>query len=764
MPQASVGASLPFGVVGVGPGIAPSRPTAAVFRVWDDDDEAKKISLNVFRSFDKDLNGYLDAHEVRRARDVVILSAGQFGRCGPGFSDQMDNLLAHIDDDADGRVDDKEWHAFTRSIYEITGRKRFLAIADRWITTARLPVSGKTSQTRVDPLTSEGSLDPHGGKVGREARQTGRGFHGRRRSGERWKSRVQVFNLDAPEQVRARQAGTEGMGSSASSLKQSFGSNTVALASVSSDCPAAGGATSSKIRDPKTSSGILPLISSSPCKPAPQAAALADSGRTDLPTVKATGRDTRRAAQAVSTRSQGRRKSSEGRPVPKETQDLARTRVEEEAAVRIQTLTRRRQQRAREKDSEDVNADPRGGATILVSAVCDQINERSDLDPAVWNEHVTKGPQRLRGDSKAASAVKAALHNDGGSDDEESDWEMLLASLNQAHEEAHSEELIQLDKATTKKRKTVRLVHPRSPVCPKSKERESPMTTLAQLWEHLTSQDRIGTRLEVTDVADLWEQCSTSGLDMNLRTAVPQAAHGNADPEQLSVGQVVHICEILVANPLVSDEAVFDGLREATEHCRHIVHLKDAHIEQDLCINWSQFRRLIRLIAFLMSIDEVYIVTHMMWLRTRRFEMTDAMFKLYVYCSQKTSQVNVMNDPFTLNDFVRTCYLGDLIDGKEQKGLSYMLVNAVYYTTLSQMPELVCARWAQRSYLNQKDSGHRTKPIARTKQDVARGVLGKTEHCIMLEALFAAMPKSVGWRSPLHLVVGMLLRARETVA
>lgn len=72
-----------------------------------------------------------------------------------------------------------------------------------------------------------------------------------------------------------------------------------------------------------------------------------------------------------------------------------------------------------------MNADPRAELQFA-SAVCDQINERSDLDLAVWNEHVMKGPQRL-GRLEAASMVKAALH-DGRSDDEESDWEMLLAS------------------------------------------------------------------------------------------------------------------------------------------------------------------------------------------------------------------------------------------------------------------------------------------------------------------------------------------------
>jgi len=81
----------------------------------------------LFSIMDRDLSGYLDNKELRRARAFMLTSFS-----GSMDSHAMDGLLNHVDDNNDGKVTKVEWHDFLRSIYEVLGKKRFMDGVRSW--------------------------------------------------------------------------------------------------------------------------------------------------------------------------------------------------------------------------------------------------------------------------------------------------------------------------------------------------------------------------------------------------------------------------------------------------------------------------------------------------------------------------------------------------------------------------------------------------------------------------------------------------------
>lgn len=124
-------------------------------RYYEDDEEANRLSKDLFSRLDINSNGSLDRRELGRAR-AVLLGASIQGN--DDLVSAVTALLRDSDADQDGTVTLPEWIDFSRSVYEISGRKRFVNVTREWASTLQ-PASlrewdqdpGKMTSAKVPP-------------------------------------------------------------------------------------------------------------------------------------------------------------------------------------------------------------------------------------------------------------------------------------------------------------------------------------------------------------------------------------------------------------------------------------------------------------------------------------------------------------------------------------------------------------------------------------------------------------------------------------
>merc|ERR1719229_2229575 len=96
------------------------------------------------------------------------------------------------------------------------------------------------------------------------------------------------------------------------------------------------------------------------------------------------------------------------------------------------------------------------------------------------------------------------------------------------------------------------------------------------------------------------------------------------DAEDLSPGEVAHLCILLKERPDLSAEearAELEPLKKAMRGASASGQ-RGLFADRDAAINLKRFKQLLTILSTLMRIDLPYIISHMQWQRTRVFEMT----------------------------------------------------------------------------------------------------------------------------------------------
>eukprot|EP00931_Biecheleriopsis_adriatica_P072969 TRINITY_DN47347_c0_g1_i1.p1 TRINITY_DN47347_c0_g1~~TRINITY_DN47347_c0_g1_i1.p1 ORF type:complete len:509 (+),score=83.33 TRINITY_DN47347_c0_g1_i1:48-1574(+) len=99
---------------------AKNRPGATASKPYRDDEEAKAAGSWLFSFFDQDQSGFLHATELERTKQIMLAVA---------WGQDVSHVVAGVesfDADANGQIDEPEWHTFVQAVYEIVGRKKFL--------------------------------------------------------------------------------------------------------------------------------------------------------------------------------------------------------------------------------------------------------------------------------------------------------------------------------------------------------------------------------------------------------------------------------------------------------------------------------------------------------------------------------------------------------------------------------------------------------------------------------------------------------------
>lgn len=304
------------------------------------------------------------------------------------------------------------------------------------------------------------------------------------------------------------------------------------------------------------------------------------------------------------------------------------------------------------------------------------------------------------------------------------------------------------------------------------------ITATAELWERLTVDvsGRIVTSIEVHDFIDFFTMMKRSGLDLELASTIPMRAlpEGDFQPEDLSAGEVAHLCVALMSNPDLDEETARREIEPIREECRApeaqgqlSVHM----LESDAgAFKLRRFKRWCSLLSALMRVDEDYVVTLLLWHRAQQFEIPEKLLvEILKSCMGEEVarewartvsegglrgieefQKNLLLRPFGLNEWMRFVYRAQITDQAGQTGIPYGPLQAMFAKVCQQVTKLMEQRAADLKWRTSKEF---TKDPG--------GLVGRHEIGILMQDLWKTPPVRNLFASPLHMAVRLVQRARN---
>eukprot|EP00929_Paragymnodinium_shiwhaense_P112435 TRINITY_DN80697_c0_g1_i1.p1 TRINITY_DN80697_c0_g1~~TRINITY_DN80697_c0_g1_i1.p1 ORF type:complete len:551 (+),score=141.51 TRINITY_DN80697_c0_g1_i1:184-1836(+) len=303
-----------------------------------------------------------------------------------------------------------------------------------------------------------------------------------------------------------------------------------------------------------------------------------------------------------------------------------------------------------------------------------------------------------------------------------------------------------------------------------------PKTTAAMLWDILMLQNGPPqTQLTVEMMAFLWQRCKGGGLDMTLVRTVPMHfdAPATEPPEDVSAGEVAHLCLLLIDDPDLPLEQARAALADLKDNYRLLTRGPYIEGEAELKIGLKRFRRLISFLVEMMRIDEEYIVCALAYesRKNHLFEMPDTLAALIrEICGRdnRTHQVlqegralydepvfgkQLLQTPLKVSDFTRLAHDCKIIDSTPNGpfGIQYADVNQIYQRTHKKLVESLKTRAQYR--------GLKFDASKYMRND--EGFVGKLEICVLLDELHkcGALPRR--FQTPLAMAVQLVVRAGE---
>jgi len=346
----------------------------------------------------------------------------------------------------------------------------------------------------------------------------------------------------------------------------------------------------------------------------------------------------------------------------------------------------------------------------------------------------------------------------------------------------------------------------------RDKSSELPLPGVDEVWDCITRRyGGIRSHATLVDIVDLFHSCKLAGLNIDLARFPGLWPARNVEPEDVSPGEVAHLCIMLLED--THEELTCEQVREeitcVKEECR-ATEYKDLYIGNDDSheyINFSHFRRLVHFLSDLMAIDEHYILGTFMYLCTGTFEMTDLfaalvmkeMGKKHKWKGKKKEEEenhpkrkkakekakskdestfegcavediqNLLSQKFSNVDFSRMCYNCEVLDIRH--GVTYSRCGETFLQTVKHMGKLMKDRVAKRPILHKDEAKWEDMMM---KYDTPSFLLdgslddkniaccftiGRSEFCILVEALYGILPKS-WFGGPLDMCLKLVLKIR----
>jgi len=299
----------------------------------------------------------------------------------------------------------------------------------------------------------------------------------------------------------------------------------------------------------------------------------------------------------------------------------------------------------------------------------------------------------------------------------------------------------------------------------RSVKHEEPHTTLDEMYELLTMRDgSIGTKLIMEDLADLYAEARRDGLGLKLERVVLQKIEGEVEAEDVSVLEVAHLCALLLKEPDATLEDARSVINGVKFECRKVDTTRRTDLRREIeamgmdleaTIGFKTFKSLIELLGGLMQVDQENLLSTFVWVRTSRFEMSEAMaigIMQQAFLKVAAHGNHILDMPISENDFCRMAHSMNIIDKTEKKGIAHGKLAILYGNVVRHLPRLRLEREKKRY----ADRGSLAKRPRRRKHPHRR-VVGRSQLAILFEELYKRIPSNrVTYRSPLWLVLSFL--------
>lgn len=289
--------------------------------------------------------------------------------------------------------------------------------------------------------------------------------------------------------------------------------------------------------------------------------------------------------------------------------------------------------------------------------------------------------------------------------------------------------------------------------------------SVEMLWELLTSggSGHINTQLDATELLNSYAEARRTGLTKELYDAlVAETVRGKRhveEPEDIWPRQAAVIVAHYKDNQAKAEATraeLLELVDDVYDPCGELVSgYEDLGIDRDTHLNLKVFKRVFRALSSLTCLDQSWIVAHLSWCATGEFELPPDMGKqmLHILFTKVALPLR-----FSQTDFYRLCYLFEVIDNKGRKGIRTNTLPVVYTRTLVRMPDLV----VRRIQLRPQAFGTEEMQVEKGREQ-RNCTVGWTEFSILLQALYAALPKGL-FKSPLAMCLEGLARAQRTKA
>lgn len=328
-------------------------------------------------------------------------------------------------------------------------------------------------------------------------------------------------------------------------------------------------------------------------------------------------------------------------------------------------------------------------------------------------------------------------------------------------------------RATVKKQRTAAI---QKKLASDSTSTEQKLVSVAEYWELLMLQDgRVKTSVEVIDLVQAFESCKLAGMDSRLVTYVKMYPTERAEPEDLSPGEVAHLCSMLTENPTLSVAEAREALGPIKKECRADAAAGAGNfaVAPGSVLSYRMYKALLLILAAILQIDVQYLVSQLQWLRTGRFEMPENLvLALIGHCVRKPSMLGMQGplperpedalwqslagseiadldvealSKFCLDDFVRLCYNTRIVDSSGRRGISYTTMSSLFTRTIARLPDLLKAHAEK---VKRSPAG-----LAKGRQDY---FTGRTELELLMGELYKEPGISKVYSSPLHMVLGFI--------
>jgi len=191
-------------------------------------------------------------------------------------------------------------------------------------------------------------------------------------------------------------------------------------------------------------------------------------------------------------------------------------------------------------------------------------------------------------------------------------------------------------------------------------------------------------------------------------------------------------------------------------------------------IDHRRFSKILPLVARAMALDKHLLICHLAYVKTRVFEAPAALLAMLVqqcvniHNSRLSKEeayrcvpdMTVLNHCFTMNDYVKFCVNGHILDGNGHKGISHGESVSLYHSMNRQMKERMEARLEKikKVHPHTMKTVPTLKPLGKAE---AEGFTGAEELQVLVEELFKLCPRGK-FVSPMAMVVHMIRQGTES--